>query len=145
MVRSTRVGSRYATLAAGVLLVLLGCCTKFDMLLVLVPVVVLGGVGTLLFGIVMVHGIHLLSGIDWDDRNLIIGGSALMIGLGGLLVEPETAKALPLTVQLLLKQPAVTGGLTLLILYALIGHRAAAPAHAGAGAEKRVDTSDVGG
>jgi xanthine/uracil permease len=125
MLRSTRVGSRYATLAAGILLVLLGCCTKFDMLLVLVPVVVLGGVGTLLFGIVMVHGVHLLSGIEWDDRNLIIAGGALMIGLGGLLVEPETAKALPLTIQLMLKQPAVTGGITVLVLYALLGRRRA--------------------
>src|ERR1700677_4596167 len=52
MLRSTRVGSRYATLAAGVLLVVLGCFIKFDMLLVLVPIVVLGGLATILFGIV---------------------------------------------------------------------------------------------
>lgn len=123
MLRSTRVGSRYGTVAAGVLLVVLGSCVKFDMLLVLVPTVVLAGIATVLFGIVMVHGIHLLSGIKWSDRNLIIAGAALMVGLGGLFVEPETAKLLPLTVQLMLKQSAVTGGITLLVLYALLGEK----------------------
>lgn len=88
MLRTTRVGSRYATLTAGILLVLLGCCVKFDMLLVLVPVVVISAIATVLFGIVMVHGIHLLGQVEWDDRNLVIGGAALMVGLGGLFVSP---------------------------------------------------------
>jgi xanthine/uracil permease len=123
MLRSTRVGSRYGTVAAGILLVVLGSCVKFDMLLVLVPTVVLAGIATVLFGIVMVHGVHLLAGIKWTDRNLIIAGTALMVGLGGLFVEPETAKLLPLTVQLILKQSAVTGGVTVLVLYALLGDK----------------------
>lgn len=120
MLLSTRVGSRYATFAAGILLVVLGCCIKFDMLLVLVPTFVLGGTATVLFGIVMVHGIHLLARIEWDDRNLITAGAALMVGLGGLFVPPDVMKELPLTVQLILKQSAVTGGITLLVLYALL-------------------------
>ena len=37
MLRTTRVGSRYATLVAGLILIALGGCIKFDMLLVLVP------------------------------------------------------------------------------------------------------------
>jgi len=123
MLRSTRVGSRYGTVAAGILLVVLGSCVKFDMLLVLVPTVVLAGIATVLFGIIMVHGVHLLTAIDWHDRNLIIAGAALMVGLGGLFVEPETAKALPLTIQLMLKQSAVTGGVTLLVLYWLLGDK----------------------
>jgi xanthine/uracil permease len=123
MLRSTRVGSRFGTVAAGVLLVVLGSCVKFDMLLVLVPTVVLAGIATVLFGMVMVHGIHLLAGINWTDRNLIIAGAALMVGLGGLFVEPPTAHLLPLTVQLILKQSAVTGGVVLLVLYALLGEK----------------------
>jgi xanthine/uracil permease len=123
MLRSTRVGSRYGTVAAGVLLVLLGSCVKFDMLLVLVPTVVLAGIATVLFGIVLVHGIQLVAQVEWHDRNLIIAGAALMVGLGGLFVEPETAKALPLTLQLILKQSAVTGGFVLLLLYWLLGDK----------------------
>jgi len=120
MLRSTRVGSRYATLSAGVLLVLLGCFIKFDMLLVLVPLPVIGGLATILFGIVMVHGIHLLTNVEWNDRNLIIAGSSLMIGLGGLFISPDVMEHLPLVVQLILKQSAVTGGITMLILNPLL-------------------------
>jgi xanthine/uracil permease len=123
MLRSTRVGSRYATVAAGVLLVLLGTCVKFDMLLVLVPSQVLAGIATILFGIVMVHGMHLLGGVEWTERNLIIAGAALMVGLGGLFVEPETMHELSPTIQIVLKQSAVTGGVTLLLLYWLIGDK----------------------
>lgn len=121
MARATRVGSRYATFAAGVLLVLLGSNVKFDMLLVLVPVVVLGGIATVLFGIVLVHGIHLLADVKWSDRNLIIAGASLMVGLGGLFVSPEVLKQMPLVLQLVFKQSAITGGVTLLVLYALLG------------------------
>jgi xanthine/uracil permease len=84
-------------------------------------VAVLAGIATVLFGIVMVHGVHLLAEVNWTDRNLIIAGAALMTGLGGLFVSPEVLKEMPLIIQLVLKQSAVTGGITLLILYALLG------------------------
>ncbi len=124
MLRSTRVGSRYATLAAGVLLVVLGCIIKFDMLLVLAPLPVIAGLATILFGIVLVHGIHLLANVEWNDRNLIIAGSSLMIGLGGLFIAPDVMKSLPLAVQLILPQSSVTGGITLLILSPLLNRGA---------------------
>lgn len=120
LLRTTRVGSRYATFAAGIMLFVLGCCVKFDMLLVLVPVVVISAAATILFGIVMVHGIHLLAQVEWNDRNLVVGGAALMIGLGGLFVPPEALQKLPLLFQLVLKQSAITGGVTLFVLHLLI-------------------------
>lgn len=126
MLRTTRVGSRYGTLAAGILLVILGCCVKFDMLLVVVPTVVVAAVATVLFGIVMVHGIHLLGKVEWDDRNIVIGGAALMVGLGGLFVPPETLHEMPLILQLSMKQSAVTGGVVLFVLYWLLGREPAA-------------------
>jgi xanthine/uracil permease len=44
-----------------------------------------------------------------------------MVGMGGLFVSPEVLKEMPLVMQLVLKQSAVTGGVTLLVLYALLG------------------------
>jgi hypothetical protein len=35
----------------------------------------------------------------------------------------ETVNALPLAIHLVLKQPVVTGGLTVLVLYAFVGRR----------------------
>jgi xanthine/uracil permease len=120
MLRSTRVGSRYATLAAGLLLIVLGSCVKFDMLLVLVPSPVLSAAATLLFGIVFMHGIAMLARVEWDDRALITGGMAMLVGLGGLFVPPEAMAEMPLTVQLVLKQPVISGGVLLVVLYALL-------------------------
>ena len=120
LLRYTRVGSRYATLACGVLLILLGSCVKFDMLLVLVPTPVLAAIATVLFGIVMMHAIQHLSHVEWDDRNLIIAGFSLLLGMGGLFVAGEAYQAMPLVVRILLKQAVVVGGIPLITLHAIL-------------------------
>jgi xanthine/uracil permease len=120
LLRYTRVGSRYATLACGVLLILLGACVKFDMMLVLVPTPVLAAIATLLFGIVMMHAIQHLSAVEWDDRNLIIAGFSLLLGMGGLFVAGEAYQAMPLVVRILLKQAVVVGGVPLIALHAIL-------------------------
>jgi xanthine/uracil permease len=117
---STRVASRFAVLSAGLLLVLLGACVKFDMLLVLVPTPILSAVATLLFGIVMMHAIHHLAPVEWDETNLIIAGFALLLGIGGLFVAGETLQGLPLILRLLLRQAVVTGGVPLIVLHSLL-------------------------
>lgn len=120
LLRSTRVASRFAVLTAGLLLVLLGSCVKFDMLLVLIPTPVLSALATILFGIVMMHAIHHLAPVEWDETNLIIAGFALLLGIGGLFVAGDTLQGLPLIVRLLLRQAVVTGGIPLIALHALL-------------------------
>lgn len=122
LLRSTRVCSRYATLAAGVILIVLGSCIKFDILLVIVPLPVLSASATLLFGIVFMHGMQTLSKVPWNDRTLVAGGLALLVALGGILVPPDTMQTLPSFARLLLQQPIISGGLTLLVLTALLGN-----------------------
>jgi xanthine/uracil permease len=120
LLRYTRVGSRYATLTCGILLILLGSCIKFDMLLVLVPTPVLAAIATLLFGIVMMHAIQHLSHVEWDERKLMIAGFALLLGTGGLFVGGEAYQELPLVVRILLKQAVVVGGVPLIALHAIL-------------------------
>lgn len=124
LLRSTRVCSRYATLAAGLILIVLGSCIKFDILLVIVPLSVLSASATLLFGIVFMHGMQTLSKVSWNDRTLIAGGLALLIALGGILVPQDTLQSLPFLARLFLQQPIISGGMTLLILTALLGREA---------------------
>lgn len=120
MLRSTRVGSRYGTVAAGILLVVLGSCVKFDMLLVLVPLPVISAAATLLFGIVFMHGVHILANVEWDDRQLIAAGLAFIAGLGGLFLPSDVMQAMPLTLRLLVQQPVILGGVTLVILHSIL-------------------------
>jgi xanthine/uracil permease len=120
MLRSTRVGSRYATFAAGLLLIVLGSCVKFDMLLVVVPISVISAAATVLFGIVFMHGIHMLAQVKWTDRELIAAGLAMLVGLGGLFVAPDVLAEMPLAAQLVLKQPVISGGILLVVLQWLL-------------------------
>jgi xanthine/uracil permease len=120
MLRATRIGSRYATLAAGVLLIGLGGFIKFDMLLVLVPQAVVSAAATLLFGIVFMHGVQMLAKVRWDDRKFMAAGLALLVGLGGLFVSPEVLQTMPLMARLIVQQPVISGGLTLVILHSLL-------------------------
>jgi xanthine/uracil permease len=120
MLRTTRVGSRYATLAAGIILIALGACVKFDMLLVLVPQPVVSAAATLLFGVVFMHGVQMLSKVEWNDRQYAVTGLALLVGLGGLFVSPETLQTMPLMARLFVQQPVISGGLTLVVLHSFL-------------------------
>jgi xanthine/uracil permease len=120
MLRTTRVGSRFATAAAGVLLIVLGAVVKFDFLLVVVPLPILSAVATLLFGIVLMHGVHILAKVDWDDRKFIVAGLSMMVALGGMFISPEVQAQMPLLVRLVVTQPVISGGLTLVVLYTLM-------------------------
>jgi xanthine/uracil permease len=120
LLRMTRVGSRYATLTAGVLLIVLGGSIKFDMLLVVVPLPVLSAAATLLFGIVFMHGIEMLSRVAWDERLFIAAGLAMLVALGGVFLSPEVLARMPLLMKLVITQPVVSGGLTLVVLHALL-------------------------
>lgn len=124
MLRTTRVGSRYATFSAGILLIALGACVKFDMLLVVVPLPVISAAATLLFGVVFMHGVHMLATVEWDDRKLIAAGLAILVGLGGLFIAPDVMQDMPLMVRLLFQQPVISGGVTLVVLYTLLCARA---------------------
>jgi xanthine/uracil permease len=120
MLRTTRVGSRCATLAAGILLIVLGASIKFDLLLVVVPLPVLSAAATLLFGIVLMHGVHILAKVDWDDRKFIVAGLAMLVALGGMFISPEVLAQMPLLVRLFATQPVISGSLTLIVLHALL-------------------------
>lgn len=127
MLRTTRVGSRYATLSAGLILIALGACIKFDMLLVLVPQPVVSAAATLLFGVVFMHGVQMLSKVEWDDRRLAVAGLAVLVGLGGLFVSSEVLQAMPLVAKLFVQQPVISGGLTLVIFHSLLCPSASSP------------------
>jgi xanthine/uracil permease len=66
------------------------------------------------------HGVHILAQVEWDDRRLIASGLAFVVGLGGLFISPDVIHAMPLMLQLVLQQPVISGGLTLVILHSLL-------------------------
>jgi xanthine/uracil permease len=128
LLRSTRVASRHVTMATGIILVAMGFLNKLDYLFVVLPVPILAAAATVLFGMVFVHGIEMLSEVEWAERQLVITGFSLMLGFGSLFVDPGVFKALPLIASLLLKQPVIVGVASLMILSALLPGRSGAAA-----------------
>ncbi|VVE85722.1 nucleobase:cation symporter-2 family protein [Pandoraea sputorum] len=78
----TRVRSRFITATAGGLLVGLALLPKLSAVAASVPVVVLGAVSELLFGMICVAGIRILAKVDYDTNpaNAVI--VAVSVGLG---------------------------------------------------------------
>jgi xanthine/uracil permease len=58
--------------------------------------------------------------VDWDDRKFMVAGLSLLIGLGGLFVSPEALQKMPLMARLIVQQPVISGGMTLVLLYSLL-------------------------
>jgi xanthine/uracil permease len=98
------------------------------MLLVVVPLPVVSAAATLLFGVVFMHGVHMLSAVQWDDRKLMTAGLSVLIGLGGLFIAPDVMQTMPVIVRLLVQQPVISGGLTLVVLYSLLCREPPRPA-----------------
>ncbi|HWD04378.1 MAG TPA: solute carrier family 23 protein [Amycolatopsis sp.] len=123
LLRVTKVGSRYVTLATGIILLVLGGLAPFDHLLQAVPLPVLAAAGTVLFGVLFASAIDSLSGVHWSRDNLMLAGFPFIAAIGGLFVPAPTMKVLPQVAQLILQQPLILGTVLLLVLKAAYGLR----------------------
>ncbi|HEX3788039.1 MAG TPA: solute carrier family 23 protein [Pseudonocardiaceae bacterium] len=116
LLRVTRVGSRYVTLASGIILLVLGGLEPFDGLLQAVPLPVLAAAGTILFGVLFASAIDVLSGVTWNQRSLLVAGVPFITAIGGLFIPATTLAAMPMAVQLILGQPLILGTLLLIVM-----------------------------
>lgn len=82
LVALTKVGSRYVVQIAGVLLIVLGLFGKFGAIAAAIPQPVVGGLYCVMFGLISAVGVRQFAKADLNsDRNLLIGGFALFMGL----------------------------------------------------------------
>ena len=82
LVGLTKVGSRYVVQIGGVMLILLGLFGKFGAVAAAIPKPVVGGLYCTLFGLIAAVGVRQFARADLNsDRNLLIGGFSLFMGL----------------------------------------------------------------
>lgn len=125
LLRVTRVGSRYVTLATGIILLVLGGLGPFDGLLQAVPLPVLAAAGTVLFGVLFASSIDVLSRAEWHQENIMIAGVPFITAIGGMFIPATTLHAMPMVVQLILGQPLILGTILLIVMKAAFGLRRA--------------------
>ncbi|MGF7436950.1 nucleobase:cation symporter-2 family protein [Lentilactobacillus senioris] len=104
--------------SAGMLMVI-GLIPKFGAVATLIPTSVLGGAMLVMFGMVGAQGIKILSQVELNNKNLLI--IAISVGLGiGVTSVPALFQQLPAGVQTLLSNGMVVGGITAVLLNALL-------------------------
>jgi xanthine permease XanP len=85
----------------------------------IMPSPVLGGVTLMLFGLVAAAGMRILRQAPLRHREMVIVGLALAMGLGVQAV-PEVLQPLPAGVQTVFRSAITAGGLTAIVLNAVI-------------------------
>ena len=115
----TKVASRYVTMMAGLLLIILGLFPKFAALINIMPQPVLGGVGIVMFGTVAAAGIQTLSRVKLNNRNLLIIATSIGLGLG-VTFRPEFIAQLPEGLKMIFSSGISTGTIVALVLNLLL-------------------------
>lgn len=82
LIALTGVVSRHVVSLAGLLLVITGLFPKLAAVIGAMPAAVLGGVSILLFGSVTAAGLKMLGLIELNQRNMLVIGLTLAIGIG---------------------------------------------------------------
>lgn len=82
LVGITGVRSRWVCATGGIIMVALGLVPKLAVIVASVPQFVLGGAGTVMFGMVAATGIKILSGVDFKDNRYNLYIVAIAVGFG---------------------------------------------------------------
>lgn len=120
LVNFTGVVSRHVAAIAGIMLVALGIVPKVGAAFATIPAPVIGGGGLMMFAMIFASGAAIVHrGTDLNQRNMVILAAAIGLGLG-VELRPEAIQALPQGLQSLFGSGLITGGLTALVLNAIL-------------------------
>lgn len=126
IVKATGVRSRFVTVAAGFILILIGILAPVGRLMAGIPSPVVGGTAVIVFSIIVAMGFQMLRRVDFNDhRNTIIAAVALSAGLMPILVPGMYDQLAPNARILLGSGVAMTAfvGVIMNILFLHLGNR----------------------
>ena len=114
------VASRFVVAIAGVFLVVLGFVPKVAEVVAAMPNAVLGGAAVILFGMIFAIGLRIVSrGADLTRRNLTIIATSIVLGVG-VEVQSDALQNLPSDLRILATSGIIVGGVTALVLNAVL-------------------------
>lgn len=129
LVQMSGVKSRNVTIAAGIILVLIGSAPKIAALATLIPTAVFGGATVVMFGMIVSSGVRMLGKVDFSNQNnALVVACSISLGLGAVVV-PELFSSLPPTMKMLVGDGLITGSLVAIFLnlFLSIGQKESAP------------------
>ena len=101
LIAMTGVMSRHVVTIGAVFLIVCGLLPKIGAVITTIPIEVLGGGVIVMFGMVASSALSMLSGVNWNQRNMLIFGISLSLSMG-LQLEPGALAHVPETLRVLL-------------------------------------------
>ncbi|TDX32195.1 NCS2 family nucleobase:cation symporter-2 [Modicisalibacter xianhensis] len=121
IVALTGVVSRYVVAIGGAFLVIAGLFPKLGGLISGIPNAVLGGAVLIMFGMIASAGIKMLSGIDFNKRNMLILALALATALG-LPAQEGLYAGYSDNVKAIIESGLIPGALVAIVLNLILPH-----------------------
>lgn len=122
IVRATGVRSRYVTIAAGCMLVVLALIAPLGRLAYAIPTAVVAGTAVAVFAIIGVMGVNILRKVNFDlDGNMYTLAAALAMGMLPIVV-PGFYSEFPKYAQIILGNGLAMGTLTAVLVNILFHH-----------------------
>jgi len=115
LIAITGVMSRHVVTIGALFLVLCGLVPKIGAVITTIPIEVLGGGVIVMFGMVAAAAVSILSTVVWTQRNMMIFGVALSLGVG-LELEPAAVSHVPETLRIMLTSGVLPAALIAVIL-----------------------------
>jgi NCS2 family nucleobase:cation symporter-2 len=122
LIAITGIMSRHIVTTGAIFLILCGLLPKIGALITTIPIEVLGGGVIVMFGMVASAALSILSGVAWTQRNMLIFGVALSLGIG-LELEPDSIAHLPETLRIVLTSGVLPAAVIAVILNLIVPNR----------------------
>lgn len=120
LIAITKVASRRAMIAGGMILVVLGFCPKLMAIITSLPTPVINGVFAMVAMTLIANGIKMVKDTVLDDRATLILGVAVMCGASTMILPDDVVSAAPQFVQFFLSSGIAVGGTAAILLQLLL-------------------------
>ncbi len=116
----TGIASRWAIMAGGIILIVLGMIPKLMNVIACIPGTVINGVFAIVAVFVMVNGMRVLKTVQLDERNMFIVGMPVLLGVTAAVIPAEILGSLPSLANYLFSSGTAVGAITAVLLNILI-------------------------
>jgi uracil-xanthine permease len=120
IIRVTRIGSRFVTMAAGVFALALAFLPQLSLFIAGLSGAVLAAASTVLFGIIAFSGVQMLRRVVWDDLNITVAATSFIVALGGQWIPEDIVATMSPAVQSVLTTPMMLGVVMLIGLNIIV-------------------------
>ncbi|QGP92572.1 Uric acid permease PucK [Neomoorella glycerini] len=116
----TGVGSRWAIMAGGVILIILGMLPKLMNIIACIPGTVINGVFGVVCVVIAMNGFRVVRQVELDERNMLVVGLPILLTLAATLMPKDLLYSLPSLVNYLVSSGIAVGALSAVVLNLII-------------------------